>query len=163
MVLSRTSRFAPSHPINSEIGRRLRRRRMLLGLSQSALAGRLGETSRRVQAYEDGKIALPPDRLIRVAAVLGVPIGYFFTGLGAARRANLTEPSRTVATSGFRVAPQTGKLSGTILAAVERAVLNTLEGRGRERGTRETADESRADPEQPDRERSTTWIVKRRP
>jgi transcriptional regulator with XRE-family HTH domain len=69
------------HPINEQIGHRLRQRRLLLGLSQKALGERMGLAFQQVQKYEKGMNALSADRLVQAAEMLGVTVAYFVDGL----------------------------------------------------------------------------------
>lgn len=62
------------------VGRNVRIWRMARGLSQSQLANRLGITFQQVQKYEVGGNRVPTGRLVRIAAILRVPIGMLFTG-----------------------------------------------------------------------------------
>jgi len=71
------TRKLPS-PIDVEVGRRIRAQRRLLGMSQSALAEKLGLTFQQVQKYEKGTNRVGASRLQRVADCLGVPISHFF-------------------------------------------------------------------------------------
>lgn len=59
------------------IGTRLRTRRLEMGLSQVALANRVGITFQQVQKYETGRNRIAASRLAHIANVLGVPAGYF--------------------------------------------------------------------------------------
>ena len=59
------------------IGRRLRRRRLFLGLTQTALARALGVTFQQIQKYENGANRLPPRRLGQIAHHLDVAPDYF--------------------------------------------------------------------------------------
>src|SRR5258708_15507155 len=70
-----------NHPINVQIGQRLRQRRLLLGLSQTDLGQRMQLTFQQVQKYERGTNALSAVRLVQATEALGVPITYFFEGL----------------------------------------------------------------------------------
>ena len=60
------------------MGRRLRDRRLELGLSQVELARRLGVTYQQVQKYERGANRIAADRLHDLARILDVPIPYFY-------------------------------------------------------------------------------------
>ncbi|WP_421706989.1 helix-turn-helix domain-containing protein [Algihabitans sp.] len=71
------------HPTDVHIGRRLREKRVALGMSQSALADKLGITFQQVQKYESGANRMGGSRLWDVANVLGVAVGYFFDGLSS--------------------------------------------------------------------------------
>lgn len=60
------------------VGGRVRLRRRELGLSQTELGGRLGITFQQVQKYEKGSNRIGASRLHAIAAILNVPVGYFF-------------------------------------------------------------------------------------
>jgi transcriptional regulator with XRE-family HTH domain len=64
--------------IDASVGRRLRGRRLELGLSQTQLADALGVTFQQVQKYENGTNRIGPSRLVMAAAVLRVPPHSFF-------------------------------------------------------------------------------------
>jgi transcriptional regulator with XRE-family HTH domain len=72
----------PADDIAVQIGRRLRDRRLELGLSQVDLARRLGVTYQQVQKYERGANRIAADRLHDLARILDVPIAYFYGGAG---------------------------------------------------------------------------------
>ena len=61
-----------------EIGRRLKIRRLDLGISQTAVADALGLTFQQVQKYEKGANRISAGRLQRLAEILDVPIAYFY-------------------------------------------------------------------------------------
>ena len=67
--------------INRRIGERLRRRRRLMGLTQSDVAERCGVGFQQVQKYETGLTGVSAVQLVRLAGVLSVPVAYFFEGL----------------------------------------------------------------------------------
>ncbi len=71
-------------PVDVHVGARLRIRRTLLGLSQTALAEALGLTFQQVQKYERGANRMGSSRLYDVARILAVPIKYFFDDMPAA-------------------------------------------------------------------------------
>jgi transcriptional regulator with XRE-family HTH domain len=64
---------SPDH-IDMEVGQRVRFYRKTRGLSQTALADKLGVTFQQVQKYENGRNRLGAGRLTRVAQVLDVPV-----------------------------------------------------------------------------------------
>lgn len=70
------------------VGRNVRFWRMAKGLSQQELAKRLRVTFQQVQKYETGANRVGTGRLVKIAAVLGVPIAALFEGTSAA------DPSR---------------------------------------------------------------------
>ncbi len=61
----------------------LRQRRKQLGMSQTALADKLGLTFQQVQKYESGSNRMSASTLWDCAAILGTEVSYFFTGLTA--------------------------------------------------------------------------------
>ena len=70
-------------PIDVQVGTRVRLRRMLIGMSQEKLGEMLGLTFQQVQKYEKGVNRIGAGRLFQVAHILGVPIDYFYEGVGA--------------------------------------------------------------------------------
>jgi transcriptional regulator with XRE-family HTH domain len=68
------------HPIDAYVGGRLRLRRIQLGLSQGALAAKIGVSFQAVQKYESGDIRISASRLYDIAVALEVPPGFFFDG-----------------------------------------------------------------------------------
>ena len=69
------------HPIDVHVGKRIRQRRWMLGMTQQELAKEVGVRFQQVQKYETGKNRISASRLWEVSRVLGVPISYFFEGL----------------------------------------------------------------------------------
>jgi transcriptional regulator with XRE-family HTH domain len=67
-------------PVDVEVGHRIRIERLSRGLSQTALANQLGVTFQQVQKYEKGVNRVGAGRLTKIAEVLGVPVGTFFSG-----------------------------------------------------------------------------------
>lgn len=76
----RRSRDGP-HPVDIHVGRQMRLRRVLLGLSQQRLADCLGLSFQQVQKYEKGANRLSASRLHDLARLLDVPVSYFFDEL----------------------------------------------------------------------------------
>jgi transcriptional regulator with XRE-family HTH domain len=66
------------HPVDVDVGKRIRARRLFLGMNQSALAAALGLTFQQVQKYEHGANRVSASRLSAIADVLGVPVSFFF-------------------------------------------------------------------------------------
>nr|WP_304363661.1 helix-turn-helix transcriptional regulator [Jiella sp. LLJ827] len=57
---------------------RVRSRRQMLGMSQTALAEQLGVTFQQVQKYEKGSNRISSSRLQQIADALGKPVSFFF-------------------------------------------------------------------------------------
>lgn len=66
-----------SHPTDLHIGRRIRLRRTLLGLSQQQLAGAVGVTFQQIQKYESGANRISAARLYDLSRALGVGPMFF--------------------------------------------------------------------------------------
>ncbi|HLH91634.1 MAG TPA: helix-turn-helix transcriptional regulator [Xanthobacteraceae bacterium] len=73
-------------PVDAIVGRRIRTRRLLLGLTQTQLAQQLGVSFQQVQKYENGANRVGAGRLVQIAQVLGVPIEALLEGLNAPTR-----------------------------------------------------------------------------
>lgn len=63
------------------VGRRVRARRRLLGLSQQALGSQCGVTFQQIHKYESAVCRLSANMLWKVSCVLEVEMDYFFSGL----------------------------------------------------------------------------------
>jgi transcriptional regulator with XRE-family HTH domain len=61
-----------------EVGKRIRARRIALGMSQTELGNRLGVTFQQVQKYEKGVNRVGAGRLVRIGEALEVPVSFFF-------------------------------------------------------------------------------------
>ncbi|MFL5297010.1 MAG: helix-turn-helix domain-containing protein [Phenylobacterium sp.] len=67
--------------IDIHLGRRLRRRRRILGLTQQQLAAACGVRFQQIQKYECAANRMSAARLWQLAEVLEVPVSYFYEGL----------------------------------------------------------------------------------
>ncbi len=66
--------------VDNHVGSRVRMRRIMLGVTQEALAEALGVTFQQVQKYEKGKNRISASRLQHISQVLQVPVPFFFEG-----------------------------------------------------------------------------------
>ena len=64
--------------IDRHVGARVRERRVLLGMSQQALAAKLGVTFQQLQKNERGTNRIGSSRLVDLSNALQVPIQHFF-------------------------------------------------------------------------------------
>lgn len=69
------------HDIDGYVGKRLKQRRTIMGLSQEAVAKSVGITFQQVQKYEKGSNAMNARRLYEFARIMNVPVAYFFEGI----------------------------------------------------------------------------------
>lgn len=72
------------HPVDAHVGKRVRHRRWMVGMTQQQLADRVGIKFQQIQKYETGMNRVSASRLWEIAAALDVPIAYFFDGLDSA-------------------------------------------------------------------------------
>jgi transcriptional regulator with XRE-family HTH domain len=70
------------HPIDIHVGKRIRMRRLFLGMTLETLANELGLTLHQIQRYEGGVHQINASRLSKIADILGVPISSFFADFG---------------------------------------------------------------------------------
>src|SRR5437899_12841426 len=75
--------MAKSHPVDVHVGARMRQRRALLGMSQTAVGNAVGLTFQQIQKYERGSNRIGSSRLFEFAKVLDVPVSYFFDEMPA--------------------------------------------------------------------------------
>lgn len=76
-----------ANEIDLHVGRRLRRRRRLLGLTQQQLAQSIGIRFQQVQKYECGANRVTASRLYELASALQAPVSYFYEGLSVGNSA----------------------------------------------------------------------------
>lgn len=69
------------HPVDVHVGQRVRQRRWMIGMTQQQLAERVGIKFQQIQKYETGTNRVSASRLWDIAAVLEVPVSFFFEGL----------------------------------------------------------------------------------
>jgi transcriptional regulator with XRE-family HTH domain len=75
------------NPIDVHVGRRLRLRRTLMGMSQERLGQLLGLTFQQIQKYERGVNRIGSSRLYELGQILDVPISFFFDDMAEDGRA----------------------------------------------------------------------------
>ena len=67
--------------VDAHVGRRVRERRLSLGMTQAKLGDALGVSMQQVQKYEAGTNRVAAGRLWNMANILEVDVGYFFEGI----------------------------------------------------------------------------------
>src|SRR3569833_1701916 len=78
--------------IDLHLGKRLRRRRRLLGLTQQQLANAVGIRFQQIQKYECGANRISAAHLRQLAEALDVAVAYFYDGLSDPTSAFRAEP-----------------------------------------------------------------------
>ena len=77
--------------VNAYLGRQLRRRRRLLGLTQKHIAVVVGVGFQQIQKYECGANRMSAAMLWKLAGALDAPVEYFFEGFSRADARKVAE------------------------------------------------------------------------
>ena len=78
---------------NIHLGKKLRMRRLSLGLTQTKVALAINVTFQQIQKYEKGTNGVSSNRLMQLSNYLKVPITYFFEDFRAVSYTHLTLPT----------------------------------------------------------------------
>jgi len=83
---------------NTHLGKKLRMRRLSLGLTQTKVANAINVTFQQIQKYEKGTNGVSSSRLLQLAVFLKVPVSYFYEDYSAhkAEEATTTQEEETV-------------------------------------------------------------------
>ncbi|MEO0914658.1 MAG: helix-turn-helix transcriptional regulator [Pseudomonadota bacterium] len=71
------------HPVDVHVGKRIRHRRWMLGMTQQQLGEAVGIKFQQIQKYETGMNRVSASRLWDIGQVLDVRISFFFEGLAS--------------------------------------------------------------------------------
>lgn len=71
------------HKVDIHVGKRIRQRRWLAGVTQQQLAEVVGIKFQQIQKYETGANRVSASRLWDIADALNVSVAYFFEGMEA--------------------------------------------------------------------------------
>ena len=93
-----------AHPVDVYVGQRVRQRRWMVGMTQQQLGDNVGIKFQQIQKYETGTNRISTSRMWDIAAVMEVPVSFFFVGLDGQ-------------------APETGATRGDVLADKEALAL----------------------------------------
>lgn len=77
-----------THPVDVHVGKRVRHRRWLIGMTQQQLAEQVGIKFQQIQKYETGANRVSASRLWDIAEALDVPVSFFFEGLDEQEKDN---------------------------------------------------------------------------
>jgi transcriptional regulator with XRE-family HTH domain len=80
--MAKSKRGRSTAAIDDHVGRRIRERRILLGLTQQELGEMIGVTYQQAHKHEHGINRVSAGRLFEIARVLSAPITYFYEGIG---------------------------------------------------------------------------------
>lgn len=83
-----------THPVDVHVGKRIRHRRWMIGMTQQQLADKVGIKFQQIQKYETGMNRVSASRLWDIADALEMPVSFFFEGLaGEASQAGAAAPA----------------------------------------------------------------------
>lgn len=82
-----------AHIVDVHVGKRIRQRRWLVGMTQQQLAERVGIKFQQIQKYETGANRVSASRLWDIADALEVDVSFFFEGLKDGAEAGDSTPS----------------------------------------------------------------------
>ena len=83
------------HPVDVHVGKRVRHRRWMVGMTQQQLGDIVGIKFQQIQKYETGMNRISASRLWDIAQALGVSISFFFEGFDEDERAAETAVAAT--------------------------------------------------------------------
>ena len=69
------------HPVDVHVGKRIRHRRWMVGMTQQQLAEKVGIKFQQIQKYETGMNRVSASRLWDIGHALGVDVSFFFEGM----------------------------------------------------------------------------------
>ena len=82
-----------AHPVDVHVGKRVRHRRWLIGMTQQQLAEQVGIKFQQIQKYETGANRVSASRLWDIADALEVPVSFFFEGISDGESGGTAEGS----------------------------------------------------------------------
>ena len=77
-----------AHTVDIHVGKKIRQRRWLVGMTQQGLAEAVGIKFQQIQKYETGANRVSASRLWDIAAALDLPVSHFFEGVEEQHCAN---------------------------------------------------------------------------
>jgi transcriptional regulator with XRE-family HTH domain len=79
-----------AHPVDLHVGKRIRYRRWLVGITQQQLAEKVGIKFQQIQKYETGANRVSASRLWDISETLNVSISFFFEGIEKSKETSQT-------------------------------------------------------------------------
>lgn len=84
------------HPVDVHVGKRIRHRRWMVGMTQQQLAEKVGIKFQQIQKYETGMNRVSASRLWDIAEALSAPVAFFFEGADEKGDAGIAAPANAV-------------------------------------------------------------------
>ena len=84
------------HPVDVHVGKRVRHRRWMVGMTQQQLGDIVGIKFQQIQKYETGMNRISASRLWDIAQALDVSISFFFEGFDEEKGAETVAATETL-------------------------------------------------------------------
>jgi len=97
------------HPVDVHVGKRVRHRRWMVGMTQQQLGEAVGIKFQQIQKYETGMNRVSASRLWDIAKAMDVDVRFFFEGIEEGVTDSAPEDSKT----------ESPKMQGDLLANKE--------------------------------------------
>ena len=97
------------HPVDVHVGKRIRHRRWMVGMTQQQLGEAVGIKFQQIQKYETGMNRVSASRLWDIAKAMDVDVRFFFEGIEEGVTDSAPEDVKT----------ETPKMQGDLLADKE--------------------------------------------
>lgn len=97
------------HPVDVHVGKRVRHRRWMVGMTQQQLGEAVGIKFQQIQKYETGMNRVSASRLWDIAKAMDVDVRFFFEGIEEGVTDSSPEESKT----------ESPKMQGDLLADKE--------------------------------------------
>ena len=81
------------HPVDVHVGKRIRHRRWMVGMTQQQLGEKVGIKFQQIQKYETGMNRVSASRLWDISEALDVAVSFFFDGIEERQNAEATGSS----------------------------------------------------------------------
>ena len=88
------------HPVDVHVGKRIRHRRWMVGMTQQQLGEAVGIKFQQIQKYETGMNRVSASRLWDIADALDVPVSFFFEGYEEGKTCTSASSDKSGAKSG---------------------------------------------------------------
>ena len=80
-MTSYKSNMDEPHPVDIQVGQRIKAARKLQKLTQTDLADGVGVSYQQIQKYENGDNRVSASMLYEIAQALNIPMAYFYNGI----------------------------------------------------------------------------------
>jgi transcriptional regulator with XRE-family HTH domain len=94
--MAKPKRRKTTFAMDRHVGARIRKRRIVLGLTVQQLAELIGVTYQQADKYERGVNRVSAGRLFQIANVLSIPMSHFFEDAGSVEQEQMTSRERMV-------------------------------------------------------------------